>query len=63
MKFSFLNIIMVSSVIFNIHSSMYEISIYLSGKNAAFVRLVRCRSLEEEYSNKSTKYTEIGKNI
>ena len=39
---------------------------YLSGlllllpsKNAAFVRLVRCRSLEEDYSNKSTKYPEI----
>ena len=32
------------------------------GKNAAFVRLVRCRSLEEEYSNKSCKLQEIGKN-
>ena len=33
----------------------------LPGKNA--VCLVRCRSLEEEYSNKSTKYPEIGRGI
>ena len=32
------------------------------GKNT-FVRLMRCRSLEEEYSNKSTKYPEIGRGM
>ena len=35
----------------------------LPGKIAVFVRLVRCRSLEEEYNNKSTKYPEIGRGI
>ena len=35
----------------------------LLGKIAAFVPLVRCRSLEEEYSNKSTKYPEIGRGM
>ena len=44
---------------------MYHSGLFLlfPGKNAAFVHLVRCRSLEEEYNNKSTKYPEIGRGM
>ena len=44
---------------------MYHSGLFLlfRGKNAAFVHLVRCRSPEEEYRNKSTKYPEIGRGM
>lgn len=43
------------------HISEQEVKTFC--KNAAFVRLVRCRSLEEEYSNKSTKLQEIAQHL
>jgi hypothetical protein len=33
---------------------------YVLGKNAAFIRVVRCRSLEQEYCDHSDKIKDIG---
>ena len=34
---------------------------HFSGKNAAFLRLVRCRSIEQEFNPTTAKTAEIGK--
>ena len=40
-----------------------QYSYFIKGKNSAFVRVLRCRSLAEEYNNSTINTQDIGESI